>query len=132
MRTVGSLVKVTFPQFDNLEMRAKVDTGAYSGSLFCDEMFIKEENGIQHLYFKIHGTDKHYSTNRFRVLIVRSSNGTEEQRFSILTDIVIKKEAYRIRITLANRSHMKYPVLIGRRFLKRHEFIVDPAGVLKK
>lgn len=132
MTIIGSEIKVIFPEFENLHIAAKVDTGAYSGSLSCQDTYIKEEDGLQKLFFKPTGTDKFYSRNTYHVIAVKSSNGQKEQRYSILTKVTIQGETYPIRITLANRANMKYPVLIGRRFLKSHKFIIDPAGVLKK
>ncbi|MGG6497545.1 UNVERIFIED_CONTAM: RimK/LysX family protein [Bacteroidetes bacterium 56_B9] len=34
-------------------------------------------------------------------------------------------KVYPITITLADRSTMKYPMLIGRKFLRSHGFLVD-------
>lgn len=132
MKRIGSTTKVKFPQFDNLSFTARVDTGAYSGSLYCTDFYIKKVKGLYVLYFKPYGQNQYYSTERYRVLTVRSSNGHEQQRFSIKTEITIKKETYEIRLTLADRISMRYPVLVGRRFLRQHSFVVDPAGVLRK
>ncbi len=125
MKTVGSSVNVTFKELGDTKMTAKVDTGAHSGALSCSDIYMEKKDDLYVLFFKPAGSNKHYSTNKFRVLTVRSSNGTEEQRFSILTDVELEGEKYRMRISLANRSGMKFPVLIGSRFLRRHKFIVD-------
>lgn len=132
MRSVGTFVTVTFPQLDDLELRAKVDTGAFSGSLFCTDVYVKEQDGHEALFFKPYGTNKYYIKKKYHTRDVKSSNGDIERRFAIITEVVIKNETFRIRITLANRENMKNPVLIGRRFLRRNKFVVDPAGVLDK
>ena len=56
---------------------------------------------------------------------VKSSNGQIEERFFIDTDIILSGENYPIRLSITDRSSMKWPVLIGRKFLKQHKFLVD-------
>jgi hypothetical protein len=48
-----------------------------------------------------------------------------QHRFFIHTNIIIKDETYKIELSLADRSVMKWPVLIGRRFLHNNDFLVD-------
>ncbi|MEO5499790.1 MAG: RimK/LysX family protein, partial [Candidatus Saccharimonadales bacterium] len=47
------------------------------------------------------------------------------KRFIIETDLKVQGETYRIKIGLADRSDMRKPVLIGRRFLREHNILVD-------
>jgi hypothetical protein len=49
-----------------------------------------------------------------------------ENRFSIKTEIFIFGKSYPIDLTLTERGSMKYPVLLGRKFLSK-KFIVDTA-----
>jgi hypothetical protein len=56
---------------------------------------------------------------------VRSSNGSVDMRFEVQGNIRLFKKLYKISLTLSNREEMKYPVLIGRKFLSP-KFIVDP------
>ena len=55
---------------------------------------------------------------------VKSSNGHVENRYKIKTDVVFFGKTYVINLTLSTRDDMKYPVLIGRQFLKK-KFLVD-------
>jgi hypothetical protein len=55
---------------------------------------------------------------------VKSSNGFKENRFKIKSDIIFFGKIYRINLTLSTRDDMKFPVLIGRQFLKK-KFLVD-------
>jgi hypothetical protein len=43
----------------------------------------------------------------------------------ITTDIEVEGQKYPIILSLADRSAMKWPVLIGRRFLRKNHFLVD-------
>jgi hypothetical protein len=69
--------------------------------------------------------DNKITINDFTVRIVRSSNGTQEKRYFIKTFITLKGETYPVLLSLADRSNMKWPVLIGRRFLRKNRFLVD-------
>lgn len=55
---------------------------------------------------------------------MKSSNGITEERVVIKQKIEIAGESHAIDLSLTNRAEMKYPVLLGRRFLKE-KFIVD-------
>ena len=47
-----------------------------------------------------------------------------EERFIIKTLIILGNKKIRSSISLTNRDHMRYPVLIGRRILKGR-FLID-------
>lgn len=87
------------------EILAKVDTGAYRSSI--DEDLAKKLN-----VFDIVGVKK-----------VRTSEGAAE-RWVAKGKIKIHGKKYRITFTLADRKKMRYPVLLGRRFIKS-KFLVD-------
>ena len=124
--TIGSFEKVSFPEFGMNNVVAKIDTGAFTGALHCTRVHEKEEDGIQMLYFSPFNNPKTvYKTDNFERGIVKSSNGSTTERYFIETSIILKKNRYAITLTLANRSEMKWPVLIGRRFLHANEFVVD-------
>jgi hypothetical protein len=55
---------------------------------------------------------------------VKNSFGQTEERHSILTQIKVYDEVYNVELSLADRSLMDYPVLLGRKALKRR-FLVD-------
>jgi hypothetical protein len=59
---------------------------------------------------------------------VKSSNGIVENRFLIATEILIFDKKYPIRLTITERGSMKYPVLLGRKFLS-NKFVVDTSKV---
>ncbi len=55
---------------------------------------------------------------------VKSSNGTIQERIFIKTVIEIAGKAYKAKLSLTDRAEMKYPMLIGRTYLKGR-FLVD-------
>jgi hypothetical protein len=125
-KTIGTFAKVSFPEFGMSNVRAKVDTGAFTGALHTTKIHEEDEDGVPILYFSPFDHPKMvYKTDNFERGIVKSSNGETAERYFIETNIEIQGKRYAITLTLADRSEMKWPVLIGRRFLHANEFIVD-------
>ena len=57
-------------------------------------------------------------------IINKSSNGQTELRVFVKTKIIFFNKEHEIELSLTNRSEMKYPILVGRKFLK-NKFLVD-------
>lgn len=130
MKIIGRVDKVDFPELDLKNIDIKVDTGAYTSSIHCHEITEVEINGIKHIEFKLLDpsypkyNDKVFKVKNYEVKSVKSSFGDTEQRYIINTIIVIFENNYPIKLSLSERSDMKFPVLLGRRFLNK-QFIVD-------
>jgi hypothetical protein len=125
-RIIGSFESVVFPEFNGYEVMAKIDTGAYTGALHCTKIREEETENGPILYFSpFDHPEIEISLKEFAVNHVRSSNGKMESRYFIDTSITVCGETYPIVLSLADRSEMKWPVLIGRKFLRKHNFIVD-------
>ncbi|WP_363928600.1 RimK/LysX family protein [Winogradskyella sp.] len=54
----------------------------------------------------------------------KKSNGIKENRYKIKTDLIFFGKTYKINLTLSTRDDIRFPVLIGRQFLK-NKFLVD-------
>jgi len=124
---LGSFESVRFPEFVGIgEVKAKIDTGAYTGALHCTKIREEEKDGAKILHFSpFDHPETEISITDFAVSHVRSSNGGNQSRYFINTQITIQGETYPILLSLADLSEMKWPVLIGRRFLRKHNFLVD-------
>ena len=126
-KTVGPYLSVKLPQLDIDDLSAKIDTGAFSGALHASGIKeITDENGRKLLQFKPHGSKREIvQVDTYHKRTVKSSNGEKSKRYAFETEIIILEETYLITITLTNRSTMRYPMLIGRKFLRTHGFLVD-------
>lgn len=125
-KTIGSFERVSFPDFNLKEIIAKIDTGATSGVVHATDINeIVLPTGKTAISFKPYGKNPSVTVARFSVKEIRSSNGISELRYIIPTTVVIEGIQYQIMISLADRSAMKKGVLIGRKFLRKHGFIVD-------
>lgn len=126
-RVIGAFEKVSFPDFGLFDVVAKIDTGAMSGSLHATHIKqIDLPTGEKALSFRPYGKRLEVAVHSFSLKKIRSSNGVVDRRYVIPTTIVIRGVQYPINISLADRSLMMKGVLLGRRFLRSHGFIVDP------
>jgi hypothetical protein len=120
-RVIGPFEEVMFPGFGTGSIKAKVDTGAYSGALHCVK--IQKRDGV--LFFTPLDGRKMIKSENFAVKYVTSSNGKRQRRYFVSTIIRIRGVDYPIVISLTSRDGMRWPVLIGRKFLRQHKFFVD-------
>jgi hypothetical protein len=118
---------VSFPEFKNRVVTAKIDTGADTGAMHCSNIEERNLDGGKVLFFTPLSTGQRVKKDKFVIKYVRSSNGKREKRYFIDTQVILQDKPYEITISLADRSPMQYPVLIGRKFLKKYNFLVDPA-----
>ncbi len=126
-KIIGSFEPVTFPDFANIgKVVAKIDTGAHSGALHCTKIHEEEGTDGPVLHFSpFDHPEVEITATEFAVRHVWSSMGKRERRYFVDTTIIIQGETYPIMLSLADRSDMTYPVLIGRRFLDENQFLVD-------
>lgn len=130
-KIIGSFVPVSFPDFADIgEVTAKIDTGAYTGALHCTKISEESTPGGKILKFSpFDHPEIVIEEDEFVVRYVKSSNGERAARYFITTKIQIQDNVYPILLSLADRSEMKWPVLIGRRFLRKNHFLVDVSKV---
>lgn len=125
IRLIGRREFVYFPELELGPVEAKIDTGAYTSSLHCENITINYENSRAILYFTLEqGTSKTYRFEDFTRKKIKNSFGEMEERYVIKTLIKIGRKKIRSTISLSNRDNMRYPVLIGRKLLKG-KFLID-------
>lgn len=125
-KVIGRVDKIDFPKLGLFNIDVKVDTGAYTSTIHYDEI-IEENNNLRCVFH----SDKHKNFgkteivfNEYASAIVKSSNGLKENRYKIKSEVIFFGKTYKINLTLSTRDDMRFPVLIGRQFLKR-KFMVD-------
>ncbi|MBT8768472.1 retropepsin-like aspartic peptidase RloA3 [Metapseudomonas boanensis] len=116
---------------ENVQVKAKMDTGALTSSLDAKEIERFERNGEKWVRFKVELTDsktgndfvREFERPVVRNVKVRGAGGVDH-RSVVEMSICIGKQRYDEQFSLRNRSKMLYPVLIGRRTLE-HLGLVD-------
>jgi len=128
--TIGRREKVDFPQLGLAGIDAKIDTGAYTSSIHCSSVVEIEIDGVLYVKFNLKGHSHEAFTKKmllwpvYKLKKIKNSFGQTEERYVIKTKIAIFDRVLPIELTLADRSLMEYPVLLGRKILKRG-FLVD-------
>jgi hypothetical protein len=130
MKVLGRAERVDLPEYGFKNMPAKVDTGAYSSSIDCEKVELLQQDSEQILSFVLLRpgrdgyTGRAVTTKHFDVTEVTNANGVQK-RFVIFTDMIINGQTTQCRFTLTDRSKLRYPVLIGRRFIREAGYMVD-------
>ena len=121
-----------FPLLELLGVEVKIDSGAFTSSFHCHNIRYFEKGGKQFVSCNFLDPghplyhEKEFVFENFTIRKIKSSNGLVEERFSVISEIKIFDKNYPIELTLTERSDMKFPVLLGRKFLS-HKFIIDPS-----
>lgn len=126
--TLGCFEIVSLPNLGVYEEFAKIDSGAYTGALHCSDIKVVRRGPDKRrvLKFTPLGDPKlSTETDRFITTSVRSASGHLQKRHIVETEIVIQGITYPMRIGLSDRSEMKRSILIGRRFLRKNNMLVD-------
>ena len=125
---VGWRELVHLPDLGLHAVPAKIDSGARTSSLHGTVLEQFERDGEEYVRFAVDFAQQHVRQVCEAVhvdkRIITSSNGDRQTRFIVKTPLQIGDLTFRAEISLADRSDMKFPMLIGRSSLRRR-FVVD-------
>lgn len=129
---IGRSEHISLPEFGFKLLKAKIDTGAYTSSIHCHKIKVSESKKTGNLVLKFELLDpshpqyekKVLKVKNFKQKIIKSSNGTSRISYVIKTDIELFGKIFTTEFSLNDRSEMKNPILLGRRFLNKG-FLVD-------
>ncbi|WP_304543339.1 ATP-dependent zinc protease family protein [Sulfurimonas microaerophilic] len=127
-KIIGRREKISILDLELFDLDAKVDTGADSSALHCDHIVVEDETVSFTLLDDVHEAynNKRFSLPIYKIKKVKSSNGELQIRPSIKVQVDFFGKKYTSVISLTDRKDMKFPMLIGRKFLK-DKFLVDVA-----
>lgn len=122
---------LSLPELNIPKIKAKIDTGARTSALHAFAMEPVIIDGKQKIRFDIHPFQ--HDTSVIKRCIadvvdkrpVTDSGGHTEERFVILTPIVMAGRTWPIEITLTEREDMLFRMLLGRSALRKR-FIINP------
>lgn len=129
---VGEKENVLFPNLD-LVLRARIDTGATTSSLDARDVQLFERNGEEWVRFNIlnpqTGEFMELERRRVRRVLITQANVEEPERRPVIELRVTLGNITQVaEFTLSDRSHLEFPVLIGRNIL-RDVMLVDVSKV---
>lgn len=126
-KIIGRFDKVDLPQLGIYNIDCKTDTGAYSCAIHTESLEVIEMAGGSFLKAIIgngNGENTEVTFKNFKQKKVKNSFGTAQVRYLVRTSIRVFERDIETDITLSNRKKLRFPLLLGRKFLKRR-FLVD-------
>jgi hypothetical protein len=118
--TIGTVEDIILLPW-RVKLPARIDTGAAKSSLDAQELKVHEDRVEFKLPRKYGGLHLHLPIVEWRH--VRTPEGLE-RRPIVELEICLGSERFRTLVNLADRSFVKYPLILGRNFLKEN-FVVD-------
>jgi len=123
---IGTTEYIYLPDLCDDAVPTKVDTGA-DGSAIWASSITEQDGELSYVLFAPQSTfytGKVLKTQEYYIVSVKNSFGEKEYRYRVKLRIKIGRKIYRTTFTLADRSRSRFPVLLGKRFLKER-FLVD-------
>ena len=130
LKVIGRREWVDLPELGLEKIMAKVDTGAYTSSIHVHDMEEIEIDGAPGVRFQVldpnhpEYRDRYFEFPVLKQKYIKSSSGERQRRHIIRTRIKIYGKKFKIELSLANRSRMECPILLGRKALT-NRFLVD-------
>ncbi len=113
-------------------IKAKIDTGAKTSAIHGIDIRPFTRKGILYAHFSVyplqHNTEIKIECTAQIVdkRIVMSSNGFQEERYVIKTNIGMGDQQWDMELTLSDREPLRYRLLLGREALK-DRVIINPS-----
>jgi hypothetical protein len=131
-RMIGRCDRIDLPLLNLFNLDAKVDTGAFTSAIHSDNIqVVKDDAGNDVLQFilldRTHPAynRKKFTVREFQKKIIKNSFGIAEERYIVKTIVEIFGQKIETEFSLSRRGNLKFPVLLGRKFLQKGRFIVE-------
>lgn len=117
---VGAIEWATVEPGD-LRMEARIDTGAEFTSIHAEDIQLIEKDGKKWVHFALINPETNKKVpleQRLRKKVrIKQSDSEKQTRYVVEMWVTIGKIRSLIDVTLSDRDHMEYPLLIGRNML---------------
>ncbi|MEQ3661197.1 MAG: ATP-dependent zinc protease [Flavobacterium sp.] len=126
---IGSREWCSLPELGIELIKAKIDSGAKTTALHADNLTKFSRDGEYWVKFSLHPLKSkpellvECEAKLLEKRIIKSSNGTKEERFVIETQLVLGNSSYPIEVTLTNRKLMGFQMLLGRQAMNKRVLI---------
>jgi hypothetical protein len=128
---IGATAIIIEPQ-SQLSFLARVDTGAASCSIHCEQWEIEDESESMEenigkpirILLGNHKDEPEWIESQINRCVTVKTSERKESRYKVPLTFRWKNIEKKVVVTLNNRGHMNYPVLLGRNFLEG-DFLVD-------
>lgn len=128
-QVIGWREVVGLPGLKIIQLRAKIDTGARSSALHAVDIGEFEREGKLWVNFVIpiigQKTTSRICGQVFDKRAIKNTSGIPEQRYLILTELVLGERRWKIELSLADRENMGFDLILGRTAIRRRRLVVD-------
>ena len=125
---VGWIEHVSLPDLHLHNIRAKIDTGARTSALHATQILPFEKDGVPWVRFfaQLHNEAPNVQVEApiYDLRNIKNTGGVPEQRIVIRTPFIIAGRTALISVSLADRTNMRFPMIVGRTAIKRHNIAV--------
>jgi hypothetical protein len=126
---IGWREVVGLPELGLPAMHAKIDTGARTTALHAGHVRAFDQDGARWVEFTPPRVGKAPAL-RCRLPVadereVKNTSGVPELRIIVRATLVIGGRRWKIDLSLADRTKMTFPIIIGRSAIRRHGLLVD-------
>jgi hypothetical protein len=127
---IGWRETVALPELHMDRIEAKIDTGARTSALHAEGIETFEQDDATWVRFHVPHGKKVHATDCLARLVdtrnVKNTSGEPAERLVIETLLVLGRRRWHIEVTLADRTNMALPLILGRTALRRHRVLVNP------
>lgn len=120
---IGWCELIQIPSLGLEDIHAKIDTGARTSSIHATRIKIFERDGKDWVEFWFREKAGQSPVRKEAEILeqrkVKSSNGEQQNRYVIKVILSMGKHQWTDEMTLANRGSMAFPILMGRRSLRK-------------
>lgn len=125
---IGWMEYVDLPDLGLEALKAKIDTGARTSALHATDIRTFERDGAPWVAFMAdsgHGLcDVPIEAPVHEERAIKNTSGIPEDRFIIRTRMKLGAGLWTIEMSLADRTNMTFPMIVGRAALKRRGIAV--------
>lgn len=127
----GWMEYIGLPELGLDHVKAKLDTGARTSAIHAENVELFDRDGVEWVRFQTladwDNPNVGFQTVEAPVVHVReikNTSGVPEERLVVKTTARFGKRLWTIDVSLADRSNMTFPMIIGRAALKNHSVAV--------
>lgn len=125
---IGWRERVALPDLGIALVQAKIDTGARTSAIHATRIRPFDRDGAQWVRFHIpHSSGLKARDVEARLIETReikNTSGVPESRMIIETTLHLGRRRWLIEVSLADRSNMSLPLILGRTAIRRRDILV--------
>ncbi len=125
---VGWMEYLDLPDLDIAQLKAKIDTGARTSALHATNIEVFDRDGVEWVRFQTQISDdapvQWAECPIYDRRQIKNTSGIPDERIVIRTRLKLTERSWLISVSLADRTNMTFPMIIGRTALKKHNIAV--------